>query len=250
VTDWSQLTHAYGSAEDVPDLLNRVQPREGARGGNVWNDLWSRLCHQGAVHAASYAALPALTQLAREWSPGERVDPLVLAGAIVASTDRPYGEPAPQVAYPTQIAELITLTEEALQHPGLAEDPGTYLELLAALLAFEGVEVWGEHLDGIINEEFEVPCPQCEAEIFVVFGRYGYFSTTDDMYMSNTSSKRIPLRPADPSALEGLGRRLYARALADGHPDLANKLTYVFGHAECVECGTLFSVDEAVVARG
>jgi hypothetical protein len=69
------------------------------------------------------------------------------------------------------------------------------------------------------------------------------------MYMNNTSSKRIPLRPADPSALEGLPRRLRTRVLADGHPDLANKLTYVFGDAVCVDCGTPFHVHEAVVAR-
>jgi hypothetical protein len=246
MTHWSQLTHAYGSAEDIPDLLSQVAP--GPR-SQAWSELWSRLCHQGTIYSASHAALPALTQLARQWPPTDRADPLVLAGAIVASTHQPYGEPDPHVTYATEIAELIALTEEALQHPDLAEDPSTYVELLGSLLAFEGVEVWGEQLDGLIGEEFELPCPQCEAENFIVFGQHGYFSTIDDMYMNNTSSKRTPLRPADPSALEGLPRRLHARTLAEGHPDLANKLTYVFGDAKCADCDTPFRVDEAVVAR-
>jgi hypothetical protein len=69
------------------------------------------------------------------------------------------------------------------------------------------------------------------------------------MYMNNMASKRIPLRPAIPAKLEGLAKRLHARTLADCQPDIANKLTYVFGSAECAECGARFRIVEAVVAR-
>jgi hypothetical protein len=56
---WRDLVHAYGTAEDVPDLL-----RENAKSPNVKyepNDepsfsLWSALAHQGDVYTASYAA--------------------------------------------------------------------------------------------------------------------------------------------------------------------------------------------------
>lgn len=246
MTDWSRLMHAYGSAEDVPDLLDQVRQSPGSQ---AWSELWSRLCHQGTVSSASHAALPELTRLAREWPPADRTNPLLLAGAILASADQPYGEPDPHLAYATEIAELMVLAEEVLQDAGLAADPSIYVELLGALLAFEDVRVWAEQLEGLTREEFELPCPECEAENFIVFGKYGYFSTLDDMYMNDNGSKRIPLRPADPSALEGLSSRLHTRALADSHPDLANKLTYVFGDAECAECGELFSVDDAVVER-
>ncbi|KJY28834.1 hypothetical protein VR44_24430 [Streptomyces katrae] len=47
----------------------------------------------------------------------------------------------------------------------------------------------------------------------------------------------------------GLAKRLHARALADGQPEVAGKLTYVFGSAYCAECGALFRVDHAIVAR-
>lgn len=109
--------------------------------------------------------------------------------------------------------------------------------------------MWSEHLDGLNDEEYEVPCPACEAENFVAFGRYGCFSTTDSMYMNDGPARKVPLHPAQPSALQGLARRLHTRALADGHPDLATKLTYVFGRATCAECDALFSVDAAVVSR-
>lgn len=109
--------------------------------------------------------------------------------------------------------------------------------------------MWGGQLDGLAREEFELPCPKCETENFIVFGRYGHFSTLDDMYMNNTTSERMPLRPAAPASLKGLAQRLHARTLADNHPDIANKLTYVFGSAECAECGVSFRIDEAVVTR-
>lgn len=246
MTDWSQLDHAYGTAEDIPGLLRQLEPGGSDR---VWSDLWSRLCHQGSVYSASHAALPTLTRLAHEWSPGDRDRPLMLAGAILASIDQPYGQPDPHVAYAAEIAELRALTDEALRVPGLAEDPGSYVVLLGTLLAFEGVEVWAEQLDGLTREEFELPCPDCETENFIVFGEYGYFSTLDCLYMNNMDSKRIPLQAVPASALEGLAKRLHTRIRADGHPDVADKLTYVFGKAECAECGTGFRVDEAVVAR-
>ncbi|MFF8724949.1 hypothetical protein ACF073_00485 [Streptomyces sp. NPDC015171] len=246
MTDWSRLHHAYGSAEDIPGLLNAVSPAANDPG---WTALWSRLCHQGTVYSASHAALPVLRDMARRWSPGDRQMPLVLAGAIAASTDQPYGEQDPHIAYASEMADLAQLTEEALRDPTLGDDPGTYVYLLAALISFEGVEIWGEQLDGLNDEEYEVPCPFCGTENFIVLGEYGFFSTADSMYMDETAVKKMPLQPADASALQGLARRLHSRALADGQSGVAHKLTYVFGTAQCAECDALFSVAEAITTR-
>jgi len=167
----------------------------------------------------------------------------------MAGTDRPYGVQDPRVAYASEISDLVRLTEEALQDPGLADTPTTYVHLLAALLSFEGADAWGEWLDGLNDEEYEVSCPTCSTENFVAFGAHGFFSTTDSMYMKATTARKVPLQPQAPSALAGLGRRLHNRALADGRSGVAHKLTYVFGNAQCAECDVVFSVAEAVVAR-
>ena len=248
MTDWSLLAHAYGRAHDIPALLDRAGA---APGDPAWSELWSRLCHQGTVYTASYAALPALTDLARQWPAPQQFEPLLLAAAIVASSDFAAYQDPPDLwsAYPAQIEQLAALTTSALRHPDLAADSATYVYLLQALLAFEGVDVWAEHLDGINDEEYEVACPHCETDNFVAFGRHGHFATLDSMYIKSTGTHRTPLQPQQPANLDPLPRRLYERVQADGHPDVAAKITYVFGHAQCADCGRSFRVDQAITAR-
>jgi len=246
MTDWSRLHHAYGTAEDIPGLLDAVGPDPRDPG---WDALASRLYHQGGVYSASYAALPKLAEKARQWSLAERRMPLYLASQIVASRDIRDEVVDPFVIHSARIAELLALTDEALGDPALAGDSLNYVQLLSTLLSFEGVEGWGEHLDQVNGEEYEVPCPACFSENFIVFGEGGHYSTADEMYFKRPPADTIPLQPRDLATAEGLLPRLHARALSDGHPEVAAKLPYVFGHAHCAHCGVLFSVPEAILAR-
>lgn len=245
MTDWAQLDHAYGDAADIPDLLDQARP-EAAQ--DVWQDLWSRLCHQGSVYTASYAAIPALAEKARSWTPPQCFEPLILAASIIASTDSPWPAELVRASLAEEIEQLIRTAAESLQYPGLAGDPVMYIHILQALLAFEGVVIWSDHLDGINDEEYAVPCPRCETENFVAIGRYGYFTTLDSMYMRHTDSHREALQPRRPQDLSPLAKRLYTQALADAQNDVAEKITYVFGQASCADCGAGFRVDEAVEA--
>ncbi len=63
---WRDLEHAYGSAEDVPELLKRLEsftPDEGYQSEPFFS-LWSALCHQGEVYSASFAAVPHIVEFA------------------------------------------------------------------------------------------------------------------------------------------------------------------------------------------
>ena len=56
---WQELKHAYGSAEDIPALLEEIaQYPEDKDGVGAWFKLWSALAHQGDVYSASFAAVP------------------------------------------------------------------------------------------------------------------------------------------------------------------------------------------------
>lgn len=66
---WSDLQHAYGSAGDVPRLLRSLASSPGPKASyqdEPWFSLWSRLCHQGDVYSASYAAVPHIVQIANQ----------------------------------------------------------------------------------------------------------------------------------------------------------------------------------------
>ena len=64
---WQKLSHAYGSAIDIPELLRQLARETGRKSGDdsePWFTLWSSLCHQGDVYDASYAALPHIVEIA------------------------------------------------------------------------------------------------------------------------------------------------------------------------------------------
>ena len=62
---WTELRHAYGTAEDIPDLLRQLETFPAEKDDDEpWHSLWSALCHQGDVYPASFAAIPHIVRIA------------------------------------------------------------------------------------------------------------------------------------------------------------------------------------------
>ncbi|MFF3688673.1 hypothetical protein [Streptomyces sp. NPDC002187] len=236
--DWSQLTHAYGPAGNIPGLfacLGRGREQD----SEVWSDLWSALCHQGSVYEASYAALPQLADIARGRAPGEPADAVLMAGLIVAAADADRRE-----RHGAEIAELLPVARACLaQVP--KDDAAGFVYLLQCVLAFEGVPVWSECLEGVFQEEYELDCPECAAGLFVTFGSYGCFASAGD-HVTEEDPAKAALYPADPAGLTGVARRLHTMARESGQQKVAEGLTYLFGRATCPECECTFPVAERV----
>jgi hypothetical protein len=56
---WADLEHAYGSAGNIPHLLQQLFALPASSGRDEpWFSLWSALAHQGDVYSASFAAVP------------------------------------------------------------------------------------------------------------------------------------------------------------------------------------------------
>ncbi|MFB8354235.1 hypothetical protein [Streptomyces niveus] len=243
MTDWTQLSHAYGSAEDIPTLLDQIASDPSPE---RWNDLWSALCHQGSVYSASFAALPWLADVAERDDREQAVSALNLAGAIIAGSDQPHGAGDVRAHHVTEVKTLLAAVNKHLR---TSSDRNEYAYLLESMLSFEGVVSWSEDLAcGLVNEEYEVSCPGCQANLFIVIGERGFFSTSGDYALSEDDVETTPLRPANPAAMDGIGRRLHDIALTDGHQEVANAMTYVFGEATCPDCETGFSVADQVGA--
>jgi len=79
---WSELRDAYGSASRVAVILRAVEA--GEDNDQAWDDLWSRICHQGDVCDAAYAAVPHLVRVARDPS-RTRWELVALPAAIEAA---------------------------------------------------------------------------------------------------------------------------------------------------------------------
>ncbi|MFC7548959.1 hypothetical protein [Plantactinospora sp. GCM10030261] len=61
--DWASLTHAYGSAEDVPDLLRDLRSSDAEVRGEAMYELYGNIHHQGTRYEASAYAVPFLLDL-------------------------------------------------------------------------------------------------------------------------------------------------------------------------------------------
>jgi hypothetical protein len=95
----------YGSVELVRAQL-AAAGEAGTDEGGPWDDLWSRLCHQGTVYSESYAALPTLAEMSLRHAASGYVAALHLAAAIIASTDGPEHPASIRQRYANEIANL------------------------------------------------------------------------------------------------------------------------------------------------
>lgn len=65
VPDWDRLGTCYGSASEIPELLEALEPDPAAP---VWSALWGELYHQGDTYEASPYVLPFLAEASASWN--------------------------------------------------------------------------------------------------------------------------------------------------------------------------------------
>lgn len=148
--------------------------------------------------------------------------------------------------YATELADLERLAVQCLALPELQDDPTSFIYLLEAVLAFRDEPVWQRHLEGLAEGEYELSCPSCESDLYLAIDDQipdaGKEGSTDD------GATHIPIIPADPHLLDGVGARLHRIAVDHNQPQVARQLTYLFGQTTCPDCETTFPIAEAVAA--
>ncbi|MBT2369306.1 hypothetical protein J7E88_29375 [Streptomyces sp. ISL-10] len=226
-------------------LLDRAAT---GRDGQAWSDLWTELYHNGSLEVSHPLVLPALMDMAEGDDADTAAAALHLAGALLVQADQRYETRKLRDQHAPEVARLLAASNRWRQ---ATADRNDYCHLLETVLNLEGDIHWAEDLIwGIVSEEYELDCPDpdCCAVVWVIVGERGFFSTSED-YALSEDAETLPLHTAAPRTLDGLGRRLYELALADGHEDVAHALTYAFGEATCPQCERRFSVVGQVVAR-
>jgi hypothetical protein len=252
--DWSTLSHAYGSASDVPAMLADLSPDPQA---SVWHEIWSRLCHQGTVYSASFAALPVLANVAEQWKPKDRCQLLTLAADILASEDvsrvrrEEFVRPIQSV-----IPQFQRFCQESLAATDVSKHDFIYL--LQAARSFEGDRFWGQKLDYLASGEFPGECPHCGVGLYLVIGDHGFFTTAEEWVQGlGTKSGKIEPRPEihrtaiqpNSGVLPDVGQWLYERAETAQQMEVASWIRHVFGTSVCPSCDHAFKVQDAIARQ-
>ncbi|MGW0858206.1 hypothetical protein [Streptomyces sp. NPDC002690] len=226
-------------------LLDRAAT---GRDDQAWSDLWTELFHNGTLDVSDPLVMTALSDMARGDDTKTAAAALHLAGALLVQADQWHETRDLRSRRASEVARMVTSAGRLRR---TTTDRNDYCYLLESLLDLEGDILWAQDLFwGIVGEEYELDCPdpECLAPAWVVVGERGFFSTDQDYALSD-DVRTLPLHPAAPGALDGLGRRLHDMALTDGHAEVANALTYAFGEATCPTCGARFSVSGQITAR-
>lgn len=232
MTDWASLRDAYGLADDIPARLAAVESSGPEEADRLWHDLWGRLCHQGSVYSASYAAVPLLAGMAAKEQPGPLVQPLHLAAAILGSPNHSEDVAVIRRRYAAEIASLRELAESFL---AAAAEPRDFVWSLQALMAFEDVPFWQHELQGLAEGEIGLECPNCGDEIFVVTTDPARVTDDDDGF-------RSVVVPASPLDLTGAEARMYRLTMEHHQQEVAVWLLNAFGRFECPACDEAFQL--------
>lgn len=243
--DWKALSHAYGEASEIPVLIAQLSPGTTDPKNPLWEKLWSRLCHQGTVYSASYAALPLLLEYVQTLPPEKRTMPLALIGAIIASEDLHGIERRPLDFIDRVSSDARRLTFECLRAGG--HDTTEFAYLLQAATIFDGDLFWGQRIDCLVAGEFDGHCPSCSHELHLMVGKYGFFVTAEE-WVGPTSGdpERLPIAPTQAAALSGRATWLHDIAVQHEQSEFALWIRHLFGTTTCPSCAHSFDVAPAI----
>lgn len=80
--DWASMGHAYGSAEDVPDMLRRMVSDDPGERGKAFSEFHGAVHHQGDVYDCTVAAVPFLIHALRHPAARDKDDLMALLAGV------------------------------------------------------------------------------------------------------------------------------------------------------------------------
>jgi hypothetical protein len=151
---WRELTHAYGSAADVPALLRQLAESPDQRGPNEepWFNLWSSLCHQGDVYGASYAAIPHVVRIALSTPRPIDFSFFLLPASVDVARITGRGPEIPAFLVPSYLEAIKLLPECVSVHRAYAWSKDMTISTAAALAVAKGHHLLAEALTNLDDD--------------------------------------------------------------------------------------------------
>lgn len=254
---WGQLRTAFGTAEQVPILLDHLYVQFEP---DVFRELTELLVHQYTIYGATLAAVPHLLQLAASLDahPDAQADIYMECGmieAIFASSGAWMSEVIGDVNpmqwqriiadYRLALEKVEPLHEKVLVYAQQRIENEYELDyILAAYCAYHGHDRLARlliHYPG--GDEYVGICPQCDGEWFVdpLDGDVMRLHGTDPVLYPGNSSMMIA--PAALSLTDTYGFHTLQRAAELVEADeLLERLPYLNGTVICPHCHNSVSV--------
>ncbi|MBV7699510.1 hypothetical protein [Streptomyces sp. TRM70350] len=172
---WHALTHAYGSAEDVPELIRALHQGDEETADEAIYELYGNIHHQGTVYPASAPAVPFLAHAVRH-APGKRGELLMLLAVLAdhdpADIESPHW---PGSSVGGVCAELCQVVPELL--PCLGDDERVVRRAALRVVAAVAELLPGELRTSVERQIEELyatdPVPAVRADAMVVLARFG-----------------------------------------------------------------------------
>lgn len=107
---WGALEHAYGTADDIPEVIRAVASADEDEADEAVDELFGAVFHQGTVYSATVAAVPFIAELAVAPEVHHRSTLVTLLGAM-ADPAEAYGTEvdAVRAAVTAQVPRLLPL---------------------------------------------------------------------------------------------------------------------------------------------
>lgn len=126
---WSRLQGGYRSPYDPRNAIRQLRRKDSQA---VWDELWQELHHQGDVGDASYAAVPEIVRVCRDWIEQDW-NAFALIATIEEARGSPKNPPLPDWLKPAYEATWVDLEELALKAFPNATDDALICSILAVL---------------------------------------------------------------------------------------------------------------------
>ncbi|MFJ3794518.1 hypothetical protein [Kitasatospora sp. NPDC090091] len=172
---WHALTHAYGSAEDVPELIRDLYREDGETVDEAIYELYGNIHHQGTVYEASAPAVPFLAHAVRH-VPAKRDELLMLLAVLAdhdpAIVDSPHWRTGPRAAICAELCRVLPDLLPCLGDPerGVRRAALRVVAVVAGQLPAELRDEVVAQLDELYDTD---PVPAVRADAMVVLFRFG-----------------------------------------------------------------------------
>lgn len=240
MTEWADLQTAYGSAHDVPRMIETWV--QSPTDDNL-DDLWSHLCHQGTVYSASYAAIPLLADACARLAPKERRDALMLAGSILSSTDGKIVASKERLVSIELLARLDGILATEMRSTEV--DAAEFIYLLQSFNAFRVGPDYGALFYRLADGEFEGTCNGCGCELLFSVDPADGFAAAED-YVTKPETTRTPIEPHHENVYPATLSWMYALATKHGQTEVCSRINNLCGVGSCPKCGNPANVWQVV----